>query len=273
MNSETYRRFFRKQPVKILLLITYAITVNLLAGYIAVWLKFPTLWGGGQIFVEYALPIHMTWAFAHWPSLILISIALSLLPNWNAKQTERFRIICLGSFLILLYGINEKVPFALFPAIDLITALFLSFIIVPPTYKENPKSVICLLLLLSIIVLSSIYCLYTKWQHQTPDIKEMELMGGLFTLQSISVDNNYKKELLFTIELTQYIPEDEACTLALEMSETLYKSYPFDKKYGRITKIIFNPKKTKNDSPYSLGELEQYKGAGQLKIGCYLKYK
>jgi hypothetical protein len=175
--------------------------------------------------------------------------------------------------LILLYGVNEKVLFALFPAIDLITALFLSFIIVPPTYKENPKLVICLLFLSSRILLSGIYCLYSKWQHQTPDIKETELMGGLFNLQSISVDNSYKKELQFTVELTQYIPENEACTISLEMSEALFKLYPFDKKYERAVKIIFNPKKIEGKPPYSLGELNQYKEAEQIRIGCCLKYK
>lgn len=273
MNSETYRHFFRKPLAKLLLLATFVINVNLLAGYIAVWLRFPTLWGGGKIFIDYALPINMTWAFAHWPSLILVSIALTRLPHWDAKNIKRFRVICLGLFLVLLYGVSEKIPFALFPAVDLITALFLSFIIVPPTYKENPKLTICVLFLLSIMVLSGIYCLYTQWQHQTPNIKETELMNGLFKLQSINVDNNYKKELLFTVELTQYLPEDEACKLAIEMGKTLYKSYPFDKKYGRTTKIIFNPKETENNSPYNLGGLEQYKEAGQINIGCYLKYK
>jgi len=43
------------------------------------------------------------------------------------------------------------------------------------------------------MVLNSIYYLYLTWQHQTPEIKETELMDGLFNLQSISVDNRYKK--------------------------------------------------------------------------------
>jgi len=139
MSPKTYSHFFRKPLAKLLLLLTFAISVNLLAGYIAVWLRFPTLWGGGQIFMEYVLPIHMTWAFAHWPSLILISIVLSLLPNWDSKQIERFRIICVCLFLILLYGISEKIPFALFPAVDLLVVFFFSIIIFPPSYKENPK--------------------------------------------------------------------------------------------------------------------------------------
>ena len=131
-----------------------------------------------------------------------------------------------------------------------------------------------MVLLLSIIVLTSNYILYTKWQHQTPAIQETELMDGLFKLKTISVYNSYRKELLFTIELSQYIPQDDVCNIASKMGKTLFNTYPFDKKYHKIADIIFSPEqKEENSSPYPLGQVVQYKEDGEHHIGCYLKYK
>lgn len=43
MDFQAYQSFFRKPPAKLLLLVIYIISVNLLAGYSAVWLDFPSL--------------------------------------------------------------------------------------------------------------------------------------------------------------------------------------------------------------------------------------
>ena len=274
MNLEVYEGIIRKPTAKIFLLVVYIISVNLLAGYIAVWLRFPSLWGGGNIFQEYAMPFGMTYAMSHWPSIILVGIPLLLLPGWNANQIRRFRLICFVLFLILIYGVFETVPFALFPAVDLFVAFFFSIIIVPPTYKEDPLLTIFMILLLSISVLTGMYVLYSKWQHQTPEIKETELMGGVFSLEAISVDNGYKKEMIFTIELKQHVPQDDVCRIATEMGEEIFDTYPFDETYHKIIKIIFNPEQAEgNFQNYTLGEVEQYEEDGQLHLGCYLKYK
>lgn len=274
MNLEIYERIYSKPIAKVILFFVYVISVNLLAGYVAVWLRFPSLWGGGDVFQEYAIPIGMTWAMSHWPSIILLGIPLLLLPGWNANQIRRFRLICLGLFLILIYGVIETVPFALFPAVDLFVAFFFSIIIVPPTYKEDPLLTIAMILLLSISVLAGMYVLYSKWQHQTPEIKDTELMGGVFRLEAISVNNGYKKEMIFTIELKQYISQDDVCNVATEMGEEIFDTYPFDKTYHKIIKIIFNPEQAEGNSQnYALGEVAQYEEDGELHIGCYLKYK
>jgi len=271
MNSATYKAFFRKTPVKLLLFLTYFISVNLLAGYCAVRLRYPSLWGGGNVFLEYGTPIGI-WGLSHWPSLLLISIPLLLVPHWNTKQINRFRIICVGLILVLLYGVIEQIPFALFPTVDLFIALLFSLIIAPPNYKENPALTVTMVMLLSISSLSGIYYLYAKWQHRTPVIKESVLMNGLFKLKTIHVDNGYRKEMLFTTELTQYIDTDKVCDTASKMSELLFNTYPFDEKYKKLVDIIFNPQQ--NDSlPYTLGQMEQYEEDGELHIGCYLKYK
>jgi len=97
-------------------------------------------------------------------------------------------------------------------------------------------------------------------------------MNGLFKLNTIHVDNGYRKEMLFTTELTQYIDTDKVCDTASKMSELLFNTYPFDEKYKKLVDIIFNPQQ--NDSlPYTLGQMEQYEEDGESHIACYLKYK
>lgn len=190
MNSITYRNLFHKTAVKFGVLIIYLISVNLISGYIAVWLRFPSLWGNSQIFIDYAMPLGLTWALSHWPSMILVSIPLLRLVHWNARLINRFRIICLSIFLILIYGVIEKIPFALFPCVDLIVAFFLSLVIVPPSYKENPKLTISLNIFLCTLLIATSYLLYSKWQHRVPDIKKTNLMSGLFRLMSIITTEN-----------------------------------------------------------------------------------
>lgn len=274
MKTSAYQAFFRKSSAKFLLFLTYIISVNLLAGYCAVWLKFPSLWGSSKIFLEYAMPIGMTWALAHWPTLVLVSIPLLLIPHWNTKQITRFRIICIGLSLILSYGVIEKVPFALFPTIDLLTAFFFSLIIAPPSYKENPVLSLFMIVLLSITALAGAYHLLYKWKHRTPIIKESVLLDGLYELKTIDADNGYRKELLFTVELRQYIAPDKVCDTASEMGALLFNTYPFDEKYNKMIDVVFNPEeKEKNTTPYPLGQVVQYEENGELQIGCYLKFK
>ncbi len=274
INPQVFQHFFCKIPAKVILLLVYITSVNFLSGYVAVWLKFPSLWGNSKIFLDYAMPFGMTWAMAHWPSLVLISIPLLRLPHWNKNQLKRFRQICIGLFVILLYGIIEKIPFALFPAVDLLIAFLFSLVIVPPTYKTNPALTIIMGLLLSMIILSGIYTLYSRWQHQTPTIKEIELMDGLFKLKKIHADNSYRRELIFTIELTQYIPQKDVCVIASEMGESLFKTYPFDKTYDKNANIIFNPKQQENNFiSYQLGKVYEDYYKGEIIFGCYLKYR
>lgn len=272
MNVQAYRQFFSKTPVKILLVVIFIISVNLLSGYIAVWLRFPSLWGTSKIFFEYAFPLNLNWGLAHIPSFLLLSIPLFLLPGWNQGQIQRFRISCVCLFLLLLYGVMEKVPFALYPAVDLFVAFFFSLIIVPPNYKENPKLTIALLVLLSIVILTSLIIGFSKWQHRTPTIKETNLMGGLFILLNIDAGNNYRTELTFTVELTKFIDQKTVCDTASEMGEQLFKRYPFDNDYKKIIKVLFNPHQ-KNMQPYTLGEIGQFRENGKLNIACYLQYR
>lgn len=272
MNTESCRQFFSKIPAKILLLVVFIISVNLLSGYIAVWLRFPSLWGSSNIFFEYAFPVHLAWGLMHIPSFVIIGLLLLLLSSWNQSQIQRFRITCICLFLILLYGVMEKIPFALYPAVDLLVALFFSLIIVPPSYKENPKLAISLIVLLLLIVLAGLMYGFSKWQHRTPIIKETNIMDGIFTLQNIDVNDDYRKELTFTVELTKFIDQKTVCNTASKMGEQLFNSYPFDNNYEKIIYVIYNPKQS-DVTAYSLGEVSQYEENGKLKIACYLKYR
>ena len=273
MNSVTYKELFHKTSIKVVLLLAYLISVNLLSGYIAVWLRFPSLWGNSQIFLDYSMPLGMTWASAHIPSMILVSIPLLLIPHWNAKQINRFRMICLCLFLILIYGVLEKIPFALFPAVDLFVAFFFSLAIVPPSYQDNPKLTIGLSIFLVLFLSISSYILFSKWQHRTPVIKETSLMNGLFKLNTIEVHNVYP-ELTFNVELTKMISQESVCNTAIEMTSNLFDTYRFDDSYKKIVEVIFNPTETESkNTPYHLGVLEQYEEDGKNNIFCNLKYK
>lgn len=273
MNSASYKSLFEKVSIRVIFLLIYFVIVNLLSGYIAVFLRFPSLWGNSQIFFDYAMPLNLTWAFAHWPSMIMVSIALFSLPHWEAKSIQHFRSICLSLFLILIYGVLEKIPFALFPAVDLFVAFFFSLIIVPPTYKENPKLVIGVSIFLSLFVISSSYFLYSQWQHRVPEIKETDLMNGLFKLNTIEV-NDYQHKLTFNIELTNVIPQDSVCEVALEMTSELFDTYRFDESYEKIVEMTFNPKNAEGENtPYNIGVLEQYDDDGKTNIFCSLEYK
>jgi len=128
--------------------------------------------------------------------------------------------------------------------------------------------------LLSIATLTGLYHLYSKWQHRTPIIKESKLMNGLYILKAINVINGYRKELLFSIELTDFIDPDRVCDSASNMAVFLFDTYPFDEEYKKTVDIIFNSEEKDNDlSAYPLGEVVRYEEGGGLHIGCYLKYR
>ncbi len=99
-------------------------------------------------------------------------------------------------------------------------------------------------------------------------------MNGLYKLKTINIDNSYRKEMLFTTELTRYIDPDKVCESATEMTSFLLETYPFDDGYNKTIEVVFNPEEKDNDlPPYPLGQMEQYEEDGETHIACYLKYK
>lgn len=275
MNSEKHRQFFGKTRGKLLLALVYFTSINLLAGFAATWLKFPSLWGNSQVFDEYAIPILMTWGTAHWPSLLLVGIPLLNIYRWSALSIRRFRLACVVVFLLLMYGVKERFPFALFPAVDVFVAFFFSLVIVPFSYKENPVLTVFIAILIAVSSVTGASILYSQWKHRVPAIQQAELMGGLFRLESIAVNPNYR-QLLFTVELTRYIEQSTACATATELGKAIFEAYEYDREYTKIIKITFNPEPGKSGSlPYPLGEVGQYRNQdnGEIYVECYIQYK
>ncbi|MBT7952045.1 MAG: hypothetical protein HN764_10510 [Gammaproteobacteria bacterium] len=272
--SDKYRQFFRKTPVKIILLIIYLGGANLLAGFVAVWFRFPSLWGNGEVFIDYALPVNFTYALSHWPSLLLCAAPIMQMADWNTRQIRRIRKICLILLLVIAYGLIEKIPFALFPAIDLLFVFIISLLIAPPTLKENPIIISVILGLLAIAAWKGSSIFYFNWKHQVPVIKQVEINDGLYELLSIDVKNR-NKELVFDMELTRHIAENDLCDMSTAMFTSLIESYPFDNTYHRLVEIKFNPvDKKRGDLAYRLGYLiENKENDGRPAVACYLKYK
>ena len=272
--SERWRLFCGKTPVKIVFLLIYMIAANLLSGFIAVWFRFPSLWGNGEVFIDYAQPVSFTYALSHWPSLLLLAVPIIKMPDWNVMQIRRFRKICVISFLLLSYGLLEQIPFALFSAVDLFLVFAISLIILPPTLKQNPVIISVILAILTIVALKGSSILYFNWKHQVPLIKQVELYDGLYKLLSIDVKNR-NKELVFNLDITRYIAENDLCDMGTTLFTSLIKSYPFDNAYHRLVEIKFNPvDKKRGELAYPLGYLiENKENDGRPAVACYLKYK
>ena len=112
----------------------FLLSVNLLSGWIAVVLRFPSLWGNTSgIFGEYATPLPFAWGFIHWLTMLPLALLIAGMPVWDKKLVVRFRIIaaiCLGIALFIEidwgYGKLNKIPFTLYAIVDLAVALFIS---------------------------------------------------------------------------------------------------------------------------------------------------
>jgi len=273
MLTTSCRYFFGKVYGKITLFLFYVVVVNLLAGYAAVFLKFPSLWGSSEIFLEYAMPFGMTWAMAHCPSLLLISLPLLELAHWDTKKLRRFRGVVFMLFLLLLYGVIEKIPFALFPAVDLLVIFSISLIVFPPSLRNNPVISISLIIMLLTVSVRAGVNYYLEWQHRVPEIKQSLLMEGLFELKSITVDRGRNEEMIFELDLKQHVADEELCDISLKMTKDLFSSYLFDENYHKIADVFFNPGNSdKKFSAYPLGYLiENHENDSPETISCFLK--
>lgn len=123
----------KSQLANVVLIAAYLLAVNLLAGYVAVALSYPSLWGGGDVFKEYAVPIPYGWAMMHWLTMAPLAVLLYGLPAWPAVKQQKFRWIllaCIAACVAIefIYGGGRwhRIPFVLFPLIDVTTVLMLS---------------------------------------------------------------------------------------------------------------------------------------------------
>lgn len=125
---------------RLLLAIVYLVSVNLLSGFLAEALDYPSLWGrSGSVWGEYAIPLPFTWALAHLVSMLPMALLIAGLPLWPKIWVIRARWILIAALIVLFfaevklpYGRLRHVPFYLFLAVDAAVALLLSLLIYPP---------------------------------------------------------------------------------------------------------------------------------------------
>jgi len=261
---------------RILVFLVFLVSGNLLAGYVAVKLDYPSLFNIDPSFWGYAIPLPFSWGLAHLPSMFIFGIPLLFLPVLPDKYTRYFRITCICTFCILLLELDNKIPLLLYPKLDALVALIFSFIIIPPSRQDNPKQVAAFKLtaLLSIFVLG--YFGYSVWTHRTPQLSNKQYVNGLFELNSINIDKNYRKKMEFKVTLKKDLQEDQACTSGQKLASELLRDYEFDKTYNKIVTVVFNLTSQKeNFAAYEIGEIS-LNNAHKTKNGrfaCYLRYR
>ena len=273
LNSTWYVRF---RWLRVLTFIVFVISVNLLAGYIAIYFNYPSLWNVNPDFSEYALPVPFTWALAHWPSMLIFGVPLLLVSTTQTKSIYRYRLVCAVTFLLCLLELDAKIPFLLFPKIDAMMAFVFSLFIVPPNRQDNPLLAPIVWGASVIIILLFIYMAHSHWQHRTPKITSKLFVDGLFALQAIVVNTDHRQEMNFTAELKYKLPREEVCEAAQIMAVKLLQEYPFDNTYRKTVHITFNPDEAGTEtSLYSLGEvsLNSRDKDSNGQFACYIKFR
>lgn len=254
----------------------FLLSVSLLAGYIAIKLRYPSLYNVTASFSEYAIPLPFNWGMLHIPSMIIYGIPLLVLPVLQDKYTQYFRVFCICSFLLLLLELDNKVPFLLFPKVDALAALIFSLVVVPLSSKNNPALVAAFKLLTFLAILILGFFAYSFWKHQIPTITTTQYEGGVFELKSIDIKTDFHKEMVFNIDLKERVAEDQVCTRAQPMANSVLQDYPFDSSYKKVIKVTFNPTFSESqDDPYEMGEIS-LNDAHKEKDGrfaCYVKYR
>lgn len=157
----------------------FLIVVNLACGFIAVEFRYPSLWGVRDVFKEYALPLNLSWAAAHWPSMIILSVLLFRMRGWDEAQITRIRCVflagialCIATEFIYGGGKFHRIPFVLFVLVDLSVAFGLSLLL-----HQRRRPFVALLLLLVVLLIGAAPTLrfeYQKYLYDQKRIKAIE---------------------------------------------------------------------------------------------------
>ncbi len=261
---------------RFLILLAFLISVNLLAGFVAVMLGYESLYNVKASFAEYALPLPFFWGLLHMPSMLIYGIPLVLLPGLQKKYVGYFRAFCAVSFVLLLLELDKKIPFLLFPKIDALTALVFSLFVVPPNRKDNPLLVAASMLSVALGILVLGYFGFSYWTHRTPTIANTQYGVGVFELKSISVMNDYHKSMDFAVDLKRRLPTDQICALAQTLAVELLRDYPFDDTYRKEIAVTLNPSTREPDLiQYVMGivDLNDRTREKDGRYYCYMTYR
>lgn len=262
--------------LRVIAFLLYLLSVNLLSGYVAIEMRYPSLWNVHASFWEYAAPLPVGWGFAHIPSMFLYGVPLLLLADWQPKHIRLFRILCSCSFLLLFLELDNKVPFVLFSKVDAFTALIFSLALAPPNQRDNPWLTRVLKVVFILLLLVGAYRLYMNWQHQTPMMTKTTYIDGAFELKAIKVDTSFRKEMIFEVDLKRTIVEETGCKVAQSLAIGLLNDYPFDTSYNKIVVLNFAPDLS-TPSPQSglIGEISlnhEHKGPNG-EFSCFFQYR
>lgn len=261
---------------RVLVFVIFLFIVSLLAGYVAIKLRYASLYNVTASFAEYAIPLPFYWGMLHIPSMLIYGVPLLALSVLREKFIKYFRVFCICSFLLLLLELDKKIPFLLFPKIDALIALIFSFALVPPSREENPVLVTALKLFVIFSVAFLGFYTYSYWKHQSPEITSRQYGAGAFELKSIIVKNDFHKEMVFEVDLKKHVTENQICSSAQPMAKAILQDYPFDNSYNKIIKITFNPHHIESKfDPYELGEISLNDAHRQKggRYACFVSYK
>lgn len=139
---------------RLLLAALFLLLVNLLSGLLAVELRYPSLWGGSDVFHEYAYPALYNWALLHLPSMLLLALLVFRLPTFTLSQVRRCQLLLLLGLVVLFfvevklpYGRLRHIPFALFLIVDVLLVLLFSLLFYPPV-----KTLVIVFLVAAILI-------------------------------------------------------------------------------------------------------------------------
>ena len=154
----------------------FLIVVNLACGFIAVEFRYPSLWGGSDVFEEYALPLHLSWAIAHWPSMLILCALLFRMREWDEAQITKIRyvflvgiVLCIAIEFIYGGGKFHRIPFVLFVLVDLSAAYALSLLL-----HQRRRPFVASFLLLVITLIWAVPTLRFEYQKYLYDQKIIE---------------------------------------------------------------------------------------------------
>ncbi len=123
------------------LLLLFVVLACLLSGVAAEVLRLPTLWGGGNRFLEYALPLPLTWGMLHWPSIGVFGVLLFGASSDPGRWPGLVRLACIGSLLGIaiacaLVEALRGFPLLVYIGVDAAVALAVSALIATPQRTE-----------------------------------------------------------------------------------------------------------------------------------------
>ncbi|MFK7864357.1 MAG: hypothetical protein AB8B95_09060 [Pseudohongiellaceae bacterium] len=263
---------------RVMVFFLFLISVNLLSGGAALAFNYPSLFNIDASFSEYAVPLPFTWALAHWPSMLIYGLPLLTLSISSGKWLLGYRWLCLLTLCLLFLQWNERNPFVLFPSVDATVGLLFSLVLAPPNRVSNPVlyplSVLAALASVTVVGFTAL----DYYQHRTPVLRKTAYVNGSFKLSDIEI-HKALHEMRLSMELTERLNVERACSTGQQVANEVLRDYPFDKNYNKLIQVRFNPANggipENDDLPYPLGEISLNSAHidSDGNFPCYLRYK